>query len=301
MDGEQIMKDLLIMGTFGLIIYIFARLALKQPILPWKENTTHSSAQVSFKNKKRKTKKHQIGIEQEPQLFEELFSDIKDVSSHMVQFNDNSFTLIGEVEPVNYFLKSQDEQEAIDMIFERWLASLTHHVAFYIQNRFVDLAEPIENMQKIMKKSEDLNYNALNFGQGMIDNLIHWQKISPRYETKRYLVFTHKVNPSEITADTQEELEKKILEKAFSELMRRLNSAKSQLKKADIHVELLPTEGIYELLYHTFNRRKAVKHRFKDLIKQEKNALYVTAEQSDEKIEGIREGLERNEEAKEGA
>jgi hypothetical protein len=287
------MKDLFIMGIFGVILYVFFKIMTKEPILPWKEKkVTDMAPNVTRKGKK---KKHQVQLEQESKLFEELFEDVKNISNHMIRFNDNSFTLIGEVEPVNYFLKSQDEQEAIDTVFESWLAALNYHVGFYLQNRFIDISEPIENMSKSMNESDDLNGAALSFGKSMIEDLINWQTGSPRYETRRYLIFTHKVKVNEINADSKEELEEKIVEKAFAELVRRLNSAKAQLRKSEIYISLLPTEGIYELLYHTFNRRKAVKQRFKDMVEHEKNSLFVTADQSDERIEAVKEAIEENE------
>lgn len=294
------MRDLLIMGIFLGALYVFYRIMLKEPILPWKEKKSFDV--TSNAKRKSNKKRNEVQMEQETHLFEELFDDVKDISNHMIRFNDNSFTLIGEVEPVNYFLKSQDEQEVIDSIFESWLATLNYHVGWYLQNRFVDISEPIEEMSKSMKESEDLNEAAYSFGQSMIEDLVQWQTSTPRYETKRYIVFTHKVNVNEINADSKEELEEKIVEKAFAELMRRLNSAKAQLRKAEITVSLLPTEGIYDLLYHTFNRRKAVKQRFKDMVEQEKNALYITADQSDGRIEAVKEALEEyEEEAKEGS
>lgn len=287
------MFDLLIMGLFGVALYVFFKLMTKEPILPWSKKK-NKETNITIKQKK-KLKRNEVALEEEPQLFQELFDDIKDISNHMIRFNDNSFTLIGEVEPVNYFLKSQEEQEAIDTIFESWLASINYQVGFYLQNRFIDISEPIEQMTKSMKDSDDLNEAAMSFGQSMINDLINWQTSTPRYETKRYLIFTHKVNVQDLTAESKEELEEKIIEKAFAELMRRLHAAKAQMRKAEINISLLPTEGIYELLYHTFNRRKAVKQRFKDMVEQEMNSLYVTAEQSDDRIEAVKEAIEENE------
>lgn len=291
------MKDLLIMGVFAIIMWIFYRVMLKEPILPWKEKDASSTTVINAK--KSKKKKHEVSIEQEPQIFEELFDNVNDISSHMIRYKDNSFTLIAEVEPVNYFLKSQDEQEAIDTVFESWLAAINYPVQFYLQNRFIDISDPIQNMSESMRKADDLNEAALSFGQSMINDLLTWQAEAPRYETKRYLAFTHKININDISADSKEELEEKLIEKTFAELMRRLNAAKSQLRKAEIQVSLLPTEGIYDLLYHTFNRRKAVKQRFKDMVENEKTSLYVTADQSDERIEAVKEALEEYEEREE--
>lgn len=287
------MRDLLIMALIGIGLWVFYRLMLKEPILPWKESKT--SGEPFIATKKKRKKKHEVAPEQEPQLFEELFDNVKDISNHMIRHNDNSFTLIAEVEPVNYFLKSQDEQEAIDIVFESWLAAINYPVQFYLQSRFIDITEPIEQMNESMKNSEDLNGAALSFGQSMINDLLIWQAETPRYETKRYLAFTHKININDIAADSKEELEEKLVEKTFNELYRRFNAAKSQLRKAEINVSLLPTEGIYSLLYHTFNRRKAVKQRFKDMVEAEKNAMYVTADQTDERIEAVKEAIEDNE------
>lgn len=288
------MMDLLIMGGCGIALYIFYKWMLKEPILPWKEKS-----EVNIMPIKKKRRKKDVQLDEEPKLFEELFSDVQDISNHMIRFKDNTFSLIAEVEPVNYFLKSQSEQEAIDEIYEGWTATITDSISIYLQNRFIDISEPIEQMQKNMREAEDLNDAAYSFGQNMIQELIKWQKSSPRYETKRYIIFSHKVNIHDINADSKEELEERLVEKTFSELYRRYSSTKAQLQKAGIGVSMLPTEGIYELLYYTFNRRRAVKVRFKDIVKQERNALYITADQTDEHIEGVKEVIRQNEDKNE--
>lgn len=291
LDGEK-MRDLIIMVVFGVFLYIFYRWMVKLPILPWKE-AKHIEVSPSKPNSKRK--KHYVNLEDEPLLFKELFKDIKDVSHHMVRHYDNTFYMISLVDPVNYFLKSQEEQEAIDISFETWLASMNYSATVYFQNRYIDLSEPIKNMQGNMTSSSDLNTAALSFGEAMIKDLLDWQTNSPRYETMVYLVFSHRINPNDIVADSKEELEEKIIEKAFAELRRRTNAAKSHLRKADIQINMLPTEGLYELKYHTFNRKKAVKNRFKDLVNSETTAMYVTADQSEEHIEDVREAIKEYE------
>ncbi|MFC0273744.1 hypothetical protein ACFFIX_20365 [Metabacillus herbersteinensis] len=284
------MRDILIMGFLGLAIWVFARKMEKKPIFPWKEGSTEEGTR--FVQKKDKKKKHSVDIEQEPKVFQELVQDIKEINNHMIRYKDNRFVLLAEVEPVNYFLLSQAEQESIDVTFERWLAQINYNVQFYLQNRFIDLSEPIETMRKNMMEADDLSENANKYGKSMIDDLTKWQQVSPRYETKRYLIFTYELKTNDITAEDKEELENKIVDKAFAELYRRLNTAKGQLRKSRMNVELLTSEGICEVLYHTFNRRKAVKNRFKDFGVQEMLALYVTADQDDTRIELVKEGID---------
>lgn len=287
------MATLLIMLLFAAGAYVFMKIMLKEPIIPGRGKKA-TPIKLNKKNNE-KGKNNPLQAEEDPRIFEELFSDVKDISNHLIHYTDYSFSIIAEVDPVNYFLKSQFEQEAIDVTFESWTATLNYPVGVYLQNRFVDVSEPIEAMNKVMEESKDLNEAALSFGKAMIADIVEWQKSAPRFETKIYIIFTHKINVNSITADSEEELEEKIVDKAFAELMRRVNSARNQLRKADIHVSLLPTEGIYELLYYTFNRRKAVKNRFKDLVNQEKDALYVTADQTDSHIDLVKETIQEYE------
>ncbi|QAS54867.1 hypothetical protein HLI_21225 (plasmid) [Halobacillus litoralis] len=279
------------MIIFGLAIYIFARKMEKKPILPWKGNGVTSSHDHKSK-KKNKPKKHEVELDEEPNLFRDFLSDVKEIDNHMLRYHNNKFVLYAEVNPVNYFLLSQEEQEAIDVSFERWLAQLNYNVQFYLQNRYVDLSVPIQQMRESMMDADNLHDNAIQYGRSLVEDLVKWQTITPRYETKRYLLFTHTVNSNDITAEDREELEQKIVEKAFAELYRRFNTAKSQLRKANMDVELLTNEGIGEVLYHTFNRRKAVKNRYQDFGVKEMLALYVTAEQDNARIELVKEGVD---------
>jgi len=284
------MKEILIMAIFGFAIYAFARKMEKKPILPWKEGSIPTEVKIS--GKKQKKDKQGIELDQEPNVFQDLLKGIKEINNHMIRYHDNTFVLMAEVDPVNYFLLSHEEQEAIDVTFERWLAQISHNTQWYLQNRYVDLSDPIEKMRKSMIDADDLHENAVEYGKSLIDDLTKWQQIAPRYETKRYILFTHQVKANDITAEDKEELEEKIVEKAFAELYRRMNAAKSQLRKARMEVHLLTNEGICEVLYHAFNRRKAVKNRYKDIALQEMTSLFVTADQDTTRIELVKEGLD---------
>ncbi|WP_066418230.1 hypothetical protein [Sutcliffiella cohnii] len=286
------MRDLLIMGAFALALWVFVRIILKEPILPWMAKEDQDETPLMMKKRTSKTEKQNDVEEPEPEIFKNMFSDIKGISDHMIRYKNNRFVLISEVEPVNYFLLSQDEQEAIDSSFERWLATLDYNVQWYLQNRYVDLSEPIEEMRKNMIGQDDLPPNAIQYGKDLIDDLVQWQSIAPRYETKRYLVFVYQVDAKQITAEDKEELEEKIVEKAFAELYRRFNSAKSALRKANINMHLLTSEGIVEVLYYAFNRRKAIKNKFKDIRMKEMLSLYVTADQDSRRIEMVKEMID---------
>ena len=286
------MVDVLFLVSMALIVYVIARIILKEPILPWKEKSDNTSYTLPIGKKKKQQIEGSPLDEIEAAPFRELFGHVRGFENHMIRHNDNTFTMVAEVEPVNYFLLDQSEQEAIDSIFETWLAQLNYPVRIYLQNRFIDLTEPIHDIQQVMDEEEDLHPMAVQFGQNMINDLKSWQRSQPRYETKRYLVFDYKVEVKDIRAEDAEELEEKIIDKAFNELYRRINTAKSQLRKAEISVELLTTDGIAEVLYYGFNRRKAIKNRYRDIENQEQLALFVTADQTPSRIARVKGEME---------
>lgn len=290
------MKDLLFIAVLVSAVYIFYRIMLKEPILPWKEKKPQTP-KVKTKTGKTKKTANAETEEEEARPFQELFPNVVGIENHMIRHSNNTFSLMAEVYPVNYFLMNPSEQDAVDAIFETWLAQV-EDVRWYLQNRFVDLTEPIKEIQKTMDSEDDLHPNAIEYGLNLIEELKNWQSSTPRYETKRFMVFDYRVDEKEIRAETDEELEEKIIDKAFNELHRRLTAAKMQLKKADIEVHMLTTDGISETLYYQFNRRRALKSQYRDFEEQEKLAMFVTADQTAAQILRVKGEIESAEEEK---
>ncbi len=292
------MKDLLFLAIMGSVLWIVYASVTKRSLIPFlRTNKQKDKPNIENQYNTNKTKKdeQEVHEEEEPNLFEELIEDVLDIKNHLVHLQGNRFLLYCEVQPCNYFLRSQDEQEAVDSSFESWLATLNYPVQFYLQNRYVDLSEPIEEMRRNMMEQNDIPINAVEYGKVMLDDLIRWQLAAPRYETKRYLVFSYEVNVGNITAANKEEFAERVEEKAWSELYRRYNSSKNLLRKASMEVELLTTEGILDVYYHLFNRKKALKNKFKNIRDREMLSLYSTSDQKQTRIEYVKEMISENE------
>ncbi|WP_121616753.1 hypothetical protein [Virgibacillus halodenitrificans] len=292
------MGDIIFLSVMGLALWIVYCLVTKRSIIPFvkkKEDNFPKAETAMKKSGSGKAKNEQHFEETEPDLFEDLLDDVIDVSNHLVHLKNNRFLLFAEVEPCNYFLRSQDEQEGIDSAFESWLATLNYPVQWYIQSRYIDLSEPIDEMRTNMVEASDIPINALEYGKTMLEDLTNWQTSSPRYEAKRYIVFSYEVNLGNIEADSKEERAERIEEKAWSELYRRYNNARSSLRKANMNVQLLTTEGILEVFYHAFNRKKALKFKFKNIRERENLSLYSTADQKQSRVEYVKELIKENE------
>lgn len=285
--------DILVLLLIGLIVYVVIQKAQKRPLLPtqlkfWSNNDTTMAAKNGLHekfSKKTNKQKQERYVEKEPNVFEELIDDVVDINYNMIICKNQRYIMMAEVHPCNYFLRSQAEQEAIDASFEAWTATLNYPCTIYLQNKFIDLSEQIEEMKKNMENQKDMPRNAMQYGRSVLNELIDWQTSQPRYETKRYLLFSYELKRNSLQLDEEDSFEEAAAEKAFNELMRRMSNAQNQLQRANIEVHPLAKDGIIEVLYHTFNRRKALKAKFKNIKEKEQMALYVTAEQSDTRVE----------------
>ncbi|WP_255449368.1 hypothetical protein [Bacillus sp. AR18-7] len=297
--------DILFFIVMGLVAYVVVQIAQKKPILPdrikfWKNNETTMAAKKGLEEKftsKSKKKDEEAYIEKEPNLFEELIDDLEDVKHNMMLFKNQRYVMMAEVTPCNYFLRSQAEQEVIDSAFEAWTATLNYPCTIYLQNRFIDLSEPIDEMKKNMEVQRDLPRNALQYGKSVLNDLIQWQNSQPRYETKHYLLFSYELKKNNLNLAEGESFQEAAAEKAFNELMRRMSNAQTQLHGGNFVVQPLATDGIIEVLYHTFNRRKALKNKFKNVKEREQMSLYITADQTDTRIELTKEKIAENKSA----
>ncbi|HGN6586266.1 TPA: hypothetical protein ACKU3G_004065 [Bacillus cereus] len=291
------MLEMIYFAVVAIVGFFFYRKMNGKPVFGFKKKGKSQGGvekRTGEKNGK-KNKKNTPAIEEIDEdnvdFFSAFVEDIKEVENHMIRYHDDTFVLIAEAHPVNYYLLSNAEQEAIDIKIESWLTTLEFNTKVYIQSKFVDLTDPVRKMTETMKGAKDLTPETVLYGQEVIDNLEYWQRSQPRYEQKRYLIYPYKVDISTITADTEDELEEKIVDKAFNELYRRYNASRNLLSKAKISVEMLTKDKLIELLYVSFNRRKAVKARFQDLIENENFSLYSTGETNERKLELIKKVL----------
>lgn len=288
------MMEILYFVVVGIVSYVFYRKMNGQTLTgKHKKPLTISKTKESKKKLKKGQSIEDLEKEEEALLFRSFLEDIQEIENHMIRYEDNTFVLIAEAHPVNYYLLSQEEQEVIDIRLETWLASLEYNTKVHIQSRYVDLTEPLREMQKTMSKAKNLTPATILYGQEVIDRHEAWQRSRPRYEKKRYILFPYTVDISQMHVDTEDELEEKIIEKAFNELYRRFHASKSSLRKAKIDIEMLTKEGIIELLYVAFNRRKAIKNRFPDLVAHQNFSLYSTADTTDRKLELIKKEIEK--------
>lgn len=221
----------------------------------------------------------------------QIFKNLEAITNNMLVYKDNKFSMILEIDPANFYLLSDTEKKAVINNIEGYIGSVDYNFRTYVQTRYIDLKDHIKNMEEVSQNTKNLSDSAKIYASEVIEDTVEWLNVIPRYKTFRFIIFPLILDIQNITADSQEELELKIREKAFSELARRVSHAENSLKKAKISVRVLLKEDLLELQYITLNREKSKHMRFKDKLDAGNFSLYSTRDTQAADVSLVQENI----------
>ncbi|MEC3378909.1 hypothetical protein P9Z98_27365, partial [Bacillus cereus] len=146
------MLEMIYFAAIAIVGFFFYRKMNGKPLFGSKKKgkkqggiEKHTAEKSGKKNKKNTPAESEID-EDNVDFFRDFVEDIKEIDNHMIRYHDDTFVLIAEAHPVNYYLLSNMEQEAIDIKIESWLTTLEFNTKVYIQSKFVDLTDPVRKM-----------------------------------------------------------------------------------------------------------------------------------------------------------
>ena len=189
--------------------------------------------------------------------------NIKGVRSNMLLLPHDQYRLVIEVSPVNFELKSEEEQDALIDTYESFLDSLPCPLEIVVRIRELDMDKYLADTQELLHDEKEEVYrdqikNYAKFVQGLVaDN-----KILSRHF---YVVLPYTTNDFE-TAKEQLSLNADMVSKGLS----RLGMRTRQLT----NIELLD-------LFHTFyNPTQAKRQPISDQVAELLNNSYIRKEQA---------------------
>lgn len=93
---------------------------------------------------------------------------IKDITGDKVILKDGTFVKIIEVEPINFELESEFEQEAILESYKRFLKSCNFDMQIFIQSQVTDISNYLSKIKKLRSEDDllkDMSDDYINFVQ----------------------------------------------------------------------------------------------------------------------------------------
>jgi hypothetical protein len=197
---------------------------------------------------------------------------IAGIQDGVVLMNDGSVRAVLKIEPINFDLKSETEQNGIIYSYQGFLNSLDFPIQIIIQSKKLDLERYLANLDESRKgMTNDLLRIQTEDYVEFVRRLISIANIM----SKRFYVV---VSYSAVTKETSSAsfmgmfhrnngpvLEQKQFERFRGEVFNRANLIAGGLSRLGLRVGLLETQQLIELFYGIYNPDIATEERLTDI------------------------------------
>lgn len=199
---------------------------------------------------------------------------IASVRNGIIILKDGSYRLILNVSPINFSLKSEQEQNALIFNYQGFLNSLHFPIQITMQSKKLDLTPYLQKIKKISsKQSNELIKIQTDDYIDFVSQLINLANIMSK---SFYVTVSHvplalpkvgfldklmgKSTDSSVLRITEEQF------KTYTdELLEKGNTVASGLASMGLRVKQLTTQEILELFYNLYNPEEAGKERLIDV------------------------------------
>lgn len=195
------------------------------------------------------------------------FIGFKDISDNMIKIDPYRYRAVLRVTGMNFYLKSQAEQEQILLNFLAFINSLRHPIQIFVGSMRLDVSAQLKAMggpqpNEFMEHySQDLLYNvARRLSAANLLRHEFYVIVPYDFEASQKRVLSHR----------------KVKELARLELDTRIAAVAQGLKRTGLEVEILDNKGLLGLMAAFYNRERKM-----DLSQVEESgafALYMTGD-----------------------
>lgn len=243
-----ILSGVLVFGVlvFGIVVYL--RVSKKNSA----GQSSLQAQQMSQKNNKADSSSS--GTSQAQEQLEacnsKSYLPYKTISGFVGNLGDYQYRAVLEVSSMNRSLKTAEENQMIDALFQQYLNAVKFRTRMFLQTREIDnknilsdLARDIEqNVPKFpaLKEYAELYYNGMENLSSQVGN---------SKQKKKFVIIPY---DDVWQLDELNDIEKE--EYAIEQLRNYVNIVKSELEGVGLTVRLLYDEELYKLLYACFHR-----------------------------------------------
>ena len=190
---------------------------------------------------------------QQNSLTTQDFLPYKDIKDNIIDLGDYQYRAIIECKSINYELKTEAEQEMIELSFQRFLNGLNYPIQIFIQTRVMDNSKMMESLNIDILKSIETFPELEAYGYEYSDCMANiYDQIDNNKEKKKYIVI-----PFNEAVELENATEEERYDYALKELQTRCNVISDSLQSMGIKCKRLNSKGIVALLYELFHKDSA--------------------------------------------
>lgn len=180
------------------------------------------------------------------------FIPCKEISNGITRLGGNKYRLHLEVGAINYRLKSETEQEVIELAFNRFCTALAFPVQIFIQSRKIDNSRMVAGLTKDSVEVCEKFPQLRDYAQRHIKNMENiTEHIGNNIQKRNYIVI-----PWDYEGGLEKLSEDELYDYALRELYTRVTILTDELSRVGIPARPLDTKQVAELIFTTFNRNR---------------------------------------------
>lgn len=219
--------------------------------------------------------KQDIVLDQEQSDSTQANLPFEDIRDSMIHLGNHQYRVVLSCTSVNYGLKTDKEQDIIELAFQRFLNSLTYPISIYVQTRTMDNEKMMESLRKDTLASIEEYPILENYGEAYFEEMSDiYDRIGNNKEKRKYVIIPFD-EANNLTTSTDEEKYDYVLQ----EMKNRIIIVKESLDALGISATLLNTPDLIDLLYVSYHKDSAnqadnlINHEFLDMIVSGNNKL----------------------------
>ena len=178
------------------------------------------------------------------------FEDIKDSMIHLGNFK---YRAVIAVSSLNYNLKTEKEQDVIELSYQRFLNSLSHPIQMVVYTKIMDNTKMLESLKEdILQTIEDFPI-LKDYGEYYYNEMANiYDNIGNNKEKKKYIIVPFD-EAIELTNSTDQEK----YEYAMNELQNRCMIIIDGLQGLGLSANFLNSTELIDLLYTVYHKDSA--------------------------------------------
>lgn len=178
------------------------------------------------------------------------FEDIKDSVIHL---GLHQYRAIIKCNSINYNLKTEKEQDIIELSYQRFLNSLSHPISIFVQTKTMDNTNMMKNLKEDIEKSIADFPILSEYGQVYYDSMANiYSEIGNNKEKNKYIIVPF--NDAILLTNSSEQ-EK--YEYSIKEIQSRCQIIIDGLQGIGIQSQILNTKEIADLVYSSYHKDNA--------------------------------------------
>lgn len=178
------------------------------------------------------------------------FLPFEDIADGMIILGGHKYRAVVECSSTNYILKTDTEQDIIELSFQRFLNSLTFPITFFIQTRIMDNTKVVQSLREEIEETLRVYPQLTEYANVYLEDLANINSINgTNKQKKKYIII-----PYDDTDALQDLSDAEKYEYARKELSNRAVMICDGLSALGIKATILDTSGLAELVYSTYHK-----------------------------------------------